>query len=184
MSTDWTPTLWSECFEEMLDEELDSSDQWAFHFNYGLTETLTKEERRRGWRVYSHCAYGRFQCGECSKTWRSARVVLVFRYRLRDTTARGTVLMRPYGQACKRCREEFELPGFSQNEVEEALLGLFGKIKKNCYDEDDEEEEEDEEDEEEEEEDEEEEDGSEKVSTRPHEKALCEACRLGICCQE
>ncbi|KAK6324190.1 hypothetical protein J4Q44_G00065290 [Coregonus suidteri] len=129
MSTDWTPTLWSECFEEMLDEELDSSDQWAFHFNYGLTETLTKEERRREWRVYSPL----FQCGKCFKTWRSARVVVVFRYRLQNKTARGTVLMRPLGQACRRCREEFELPGFSQNEVEEALLGLFGKIRKNCY---------------------------------------------------
>ncbi|XP_029586993.1 receptor-transporting protein 3 [Salmo trutta] len=174
MNTDWMPTLWSECFEEMLDEELGSSDQWAFHFNYSLTETLTKEERRRRWRVYSHCAYGQFQCSECSKTWPSARVVVVFRYRLWDETGRGTVLMRPFGQACRRCREEFELPGFSKNEVEEALLRLFAKIRKNCYGEEEEEEEEEEEGSE----------GSEKVWKRPHEKALCEACRLGMCCQE
>uniref|UniRef100_A0A4W5P8H1 3CxxC-type domain-containing protein n=1 Tax=Hucho hucho TaxID=62062 RepID=A0A4W5P8H1_9TELE len=167
----WMPTLWSECFEEMLDEELGSSDQWAFHFNYGLTETLTEEEKM----LWCVCKFT--LCDECSKTWPSARVVVVFRYRLRDETGRGTVLMRPFGQACRRCREEFELPGFSKNEVEEALLRLFGKIRKNCYGEEEEEVEE-------EEEEEEGSEGSEKVWKRPHEKALCEACRLGICCQE
>uniref|UniRef100_A0AAY5KGB1 3CxxC-type domain-containing protein n=1 Tax=Esox lucius TaxID=8010 RepID=A0AAY5KGB1_ESOLU len=172
---DWTPSQWLDCFEDMVEEDLDRSDKWTLHFNYSLTETLSKEERRRGWKIHSHCAYGQFQCVDCSKTWGSARVVLVFRYRLRDETARGTVLMRPFGQACRRCRESFELPGFTQNEVEEALLRLFGKIKKNCYGEEEEEDEEDEE---------EGSEGSEKVWTKPHEKALCEACRLGICCDE
>uniref|UniRef100_A0A3P8X9Q9 3CxxC-type domain-containing protein n=1 Tax=Esox lucius TaxID=8010 RepID=A0A3P8X9Q9_ESOLU len=105
MSTDWTPSQWLDCFEDMVEEDLDRSDKWTLHFNYSLTETLSKEERRRGWKIHSHCAYGQFQCVDCSKTWGSARVVLVFRYRLRDETARGTVLMRPFGQACRRCRE-------------------------------------------------------------------------------
>ncbi|KAL0962059.1 hypothetical protein UPYG_G00335180 [Umbra pygmaea] len=171
MSTDWTPTLWSECFEDILDEELDNSDQWAFHFNYGLTNTLTKEEKKRGWKIYSHCAYGQFKCGDCSKNWRSARVVVLFRYRLRDEIGRGTVLMRPFGQACRDCDKDFELPGFTQKEVEEALQRLIGKIRKNCYGEENEE-------------NDDRSGGAEKFRTKPHEKALCEACRLGICCQE
>ncbi len=110
-----------------------------------------------------------FQCGSCRKTWPSARVIVLFRYRLRGD--RGTVIMRPFGQACRRCQDEYDLPGFSQKEVEEALLRLFRKIRKNCYGDDDDD------------------DGasstsSTKVWTKPHEAGLCEACRMGICCQD
>ncbi|XP_071757683.1 receptor-transporting protein 3-like [Centroberyx gerrardi] len=175
MSYDWQASLWKDVFEELLDEdqELDYGDQWNLNFNYSQTDKVTKEERKRGWKVYSHCAFGHFQCGSCSKTWPSARVVVLFRYRLRSETARGTVIMRPFGQACRRCRDdEFDLPGFSQKEVEEALLRLFAKIRKNCYGE-------------EEEYDEDDESGcSEKVWTKPHEAGLCQACLMGICCQD
>ncbi|KAJ8334341.1 hypothetical protein SKAU_G00399800 [Synaphobranchus kaupii] len=170
MNTEWTPTLWSDTFDEMLEEELDYNDSWGFHFNYSLQENLSKEERKRGCKIYCHSAYGRFRCGTCSKTWPSFRVIVLFRYRLRSGTARGTVIMRPFGQACRRCNGDFELPGFSTEEVERVLLKLIGKIKKNCYGE------------------EEEDDGnsssSEKVWTKPHERSLCEACSQGICCVE
>ena len=112
----------------------------------------------------------RFQCSSCDKTWQSARVVVLFRYRLRGE--RGTVIMRPFGQACRRCAdEEFDLPGFSEEEVDKALLRLFSKIRKNCYG------------------DEDESDGgssagSGKVWTKPHEASLCEACIMGICRQD
>ena len=112
-----------------------------------------------------------FQCGSCGKTWPSARVVVLFRYRLRGE--RGTVIMRPFGQACRRCRDdEFDLPGFAKKEVEHALLRLFSKIRKNIYgDEDDDDD-----------------NGSStcstKVYTRPHEASLCQACIMGICCQD
>ncbi|CAK6949444.1 receptor-transporting protein 3-like [Scomber scombrus] len=172
-STDWTPSLWMDTFDELLydDNELDYGDQWSLNFNYSQTDTLTKEEKKRGWKVYSHCAYGHFQCGSCHKIWPSARVVVLFRYRLRGD--RGTVIMRPFGQACRSCQDdEFELPGFAKKEVEHALLRLFGKIRKNCYGEDDDDDE----------------DGSSacsnKVWTKPHEKSLCEACIMGICCQD
>lgn len=98
-------------------------------------------------------------------------MVVLFRYRLRGD--RGTVIMRPFGQACRRCQDdEFELPGFSTKEVEEALLRLFHKIRKNCYGEEDDDY-----------------DGSSSVSstkvwTKPHEASLCEACIQGICCQD
>ncbi|KAM3858476.1 receptor-transporting protein 3-like [Diretmus argenteus] len=172
MGTDWLPSLWLDTFEEMLDDdqELDYGDVWNLNFNYSQTDEVTKEERKRGWKVYSHCAYGKFRCGSCSRTWPSARVVVLFRYRLRS--GRGTVIMRPFGQACRRCQDdEFDLPGFSEKEVEEALLKLFAKIRKNCYGE-------------EEDYDDDCSVGSEKVWTKPHEKSLCEACIQGICCQD
>lgn len=167
----WVPSLWLDIFDELLndDNELDYGDEWTLNFNYSQTNEVTKEERKRGWKVYNHCAYGKFKCGSCSKTWPSARVVLLFRYRLRN--GRGTVIMRPFGQACRRCQDdEFDLPGFETNNAEQALLRLFSRIRKNCYGEEDE-------------------DGgssasSTKVYTKPHEKTLCEACRMGICCQD
>ncbi|XP_078124340.1 receptor-transporting protein 3-like [Sander vitreus] len=170
-STDWVPSLWKDTFEELLydDNELDYGDQWNLNFSYSQTNIVTKEERKRGWKIYSHCAYGHFLCASCSKIWPSARVVVLFRYRLRGD--RGTVIMRPFGQACRRCQDdEFYLPGFSKKEVEEALLRLFRKIRKNCY------------------QDEDDDDGSSasstKVWTKPHEATLCEACIMGICCQD
>uniref|UniRef100_A0A8C9U170 3CxxC-type domain-containing protein n=1 Tax=Scleropages formosus TaxID=113540 RepID=A0A8C9U170_SCLFO len=81
----------------------------------------------------------RFRCGSCYKYWPSARVVVLFRYRLRSD--RGTVLMRPFGQ------------------VQQALLRLFHKIRKNCYGE-------------------REEDGDFGSDCRE------KACTQGICCQE
>ena len=100
----------------------------------------------------------------------------MFRYRLRDGPGRGTVIMRPFGQACQRCPDDagFDLPGFTEEEVENTLRHLFGKIRKNCYGEEEEEDDDD--------------DGwsvcSEKVRTKPHQKDLCEACQEGICCQD
>lgn len=120
-----------------------------------------------------HLIPPRFLCDTCSKTWRSAKVVVLFRYRLRSDAGRGTVIMRPFGQACRSCRnDEYYRPGFSQDAVEGALVRVFAKIRKNCYGE----------------EDDEEDDGqpadSDKVRTKPHEKSLCEACKMGICCQD
>ncbi|KAG7457798.1 hypothetical protein MATL_G00231190 [Megalops atlanticus] len=168
MSTDWTPSLWKNTFDVMLEEELDYNDSWVFQFNYSLQEDLSTAERKRGWKIYCGCAFGQFRCDTCSKTWPSARVVVLFHYRLRSD--RGTVIMRPFGQACRRCKGDFEMPGFSAEEVEEVLFKLFSKIRKNCYGE------------------EEEQDSdscsSEKVWTKPHESSLCEACSQGICCEE
>ncbi|XP_071357048.1 receptor-transporting protein 3-like [Trachinotus anak] len=166
-SPDWAPRLWLDIFDELLydDNELDYGDQWTLSFNYTQTDEVTKEERKKGWKVYRHHAYGNFRCAPCSRTWPSARVLVLFRYRLRG--GRGTVIMRPFGQTCRLCRvDEFKLPGFSDKEVEKALLRLFSKIRKNCYGEVD--------------------NGgssacSNIVRTKPHERTLCEACRMGIC---
>lgn len=57
---DWTPSLWMETFEDLLYDELDYGDQWTLNFNYNQTDIVTKKERKRGWKVYCHCAYGKY----------------------------------------------------------------------------------------------------------------------------
>lgn len=116
---------------------------------------------------YSYLPPSRFLCSVCDRSWPSARVTVLFRYRLR--ASRGTVLMRPFGQACRSCNGNFTLPGFSEAEVRESLLRLFHRIRKNCYGEVD---------------DDDYDDGDSQRNTRrtkPHEADLCEACSQGIC---
>ncbi|XP_049890360.1 receptor-transporting protein 4-like [Epinephelus moara] len=168
-STDWVAPLWTETFEELLsdDNELDYGDEWILNFDYRQTDKLTTEEKKRGWKICCHNAHANFRCASCRNTWPSARVVVLFRYRLRRD--RGTVLMRPFGQACRQCQDDrYVLPGFSNEEVERALLNLCAKIRKNCYGEDND-------------------DGPSAPSnerwTKPHEAALCQACHMGICRQ-
>ncbi|XP_075962353.1 receptor-transporting protein 4-like [Anarhichas minor] len=170
-STEWVPSLWRETFEELLDDdnELDYGDQWTLNFNYSQTDQVTVEERKRGWKVYCHSSgYGHFLCASCSKSWSSAKVTLLFRYRLRGD--RGSVIMRPFGQACRSCNDNsFKQPGFAMEEVENALLRLCAKIRKNCYGEDDD--------------DHSGGSGNRSDNRKPHEKALCQACSQGICGQ-
>ncbi|XP_069032513.1 receptor-transporting protein 3-like isoform X1 [Embiotoca jacksoni] len=167
-SSEWVPSVWMDTFNELLsdDSELDYEDQWTFNFSYRQTEKLTTEERKRGWKISNPHVHGKFQCASCKNIWSSARVVLLFRYRLRS--GRGIVIMRPFGQACRRCKNYmFCLPGVSNTNVEEALLKLFAKIRKNCYGEKDDND-----------------IGSQQKNfklTKPHESTLCEACQTGIC---
>ncbi|XP_030596953.1 receptor-transporting protein 3-like [Archocentrus centrarchus] len=172
ISTEWTPSLWLDTFNELLydDNELDYGDRWTLNFNYSLTSMVTNEERKRGWKVFTHCAYGNFQCASCKKTWASARVTLLFRYRL--LRGQGTVIVRPFGQACRSCRSnKFSLPGFDKKEVEHALHRQFFKIRKNCYREEDDK-------------DNERYSSESEVKTKPHEKTLCQACQMGLCCRD
>jgi len=88
------------------------------------------------------------------------------------------VILRPFKQACRSCPEEevgddlaFYLPGFTEDEVDDALQWVLGKIRKNCYGEREESCDADDDD-----------DEDRVVKTKPHEKSLCEACRQGICC--
>ncbi|KAG7500689.1 hypothetical protein JOB18_026395 [Solea senegalensis] len=170
-STVWAPSLWLDIFDELVydDNELDNEDQWTLNFNYSQTDKLTAKERKDGWKITCQHVNGRFQCDSCYRTWSSVKVVVVFRYRLRGS--RGTVIMRPFRQMCRQCdSNRFNLPGFSDNAVEESLLRLFSKIWKNCYGV-------------EEDSDDNSENNSNKYTTKPHEASLCEACSQGICKQ-
>ncbi|KAJ8386292.1 hypothetical protein AAFF_G00174880 [Aldrovandia affinis] len=145
----------------MLEEELEYTDSWTFRLS-----SLTEDERRQGFKICRISAKGHFKCGTCSKSWSSARVMILFHYRLHAKIGRGTVAMQPFGQACLRCKGGFKPAGFSPETVETVLLRLISKIKKNCYGEA-------------------EEDagyyGDEKAGGKPHESSLCEACSRGMC---
>lgn len=59
---DWTPGLWLDMFDMLLDEELDYGDIWRLNFNYNLTDTLDQAERRRGWKKFCHSkTFGRYE---------------------------------------------------------------------------------------------------------------------------
>ena len=78
--------------------------------------------------------------------------------------------MRPFGQICRSCtNEQFQRPGFPQDEIEFALDRLCSKIRKKCYGE----------------ESDDDDDRPPRVEklTKPHESSLCEACKAGICSQ-
>uniref|UniRef100_A0A3P9JCQ6 3CxxC-type domain-containing protein n=1 Tax=Oryzias latipes TaxID=8090 RepID=A0A3P9JCQ6_ORYLA len=167
--TDWLPSLWMEIFNDLLDYELDNEDPWTLHFSYSITDKLTAQEKNRGWKICCTCTQAEFKCGSCGKTWFSARVMVLFRYRLRR--GRGTVIMRPFGQSCLTCQDEFDLPGFARKTVEDSLVKVFSKIRKNCYMEND--------------------DNNDidaapspRRYTKPHKSTLCQACKEGICKQD
>lgn len=56
----WSASRWREIFDSVLDSELDNEDQWNLNFNYSLGETLTQEERRRGWKIHSSCTHAEY----------------------------------------------------------------------------------------------------------------------------
>ncbi|KAM3595760.1 uncharacterized protein V6R79_002413 [Siganus canaliculatus] len=164
-STGWIPRLWLDVFDELQydDNELDYGHDWNLNFNYTQTDEVTPKQRRKGWKIHRHHVYGHFQCTSCRNAWSSARAVLLFRYKLQGN--QGTVIMRPFAQACRSCPHNYQLPGFSREEVERALRKLFLKIRKNCYGE----------------EVEIETTSSFRKMKKPHESSLCEACKSGIC---
>nr|XP_023659774.1 receptor-transporting protein 4-like isoform X2 [Paramormyrops kingsleyae] len=162
MATDWTPALWSDTFAQLEEDELEHGDSWAFQFNYSLTETLTKEERRRGWKIYCHRAYGRFRCSSCPNQWTSDRAVVLFAYRHERFRNQGKVMIRLFGQRCLNCRMNYEQLELSMRTV---LRDLVLEIRRKCYHErnapapqghgSD---------------------NIERVMTGPHREELCEAC--------
>jgi len=59
-NTEWIPSLWTSSFATLLDDELDYADQWTMTFNYHQTDDITPEERKKGWKVSKHCAFGEY----------------------------------------------------------------------------------------------------------------------------
>ncbi|XP_013765083.1 receptor-transporting protein 4-like isoform X3 [Pundamilia nyererei] len=104
--TAWAPSLWTHTFEELFcgDNALDYGEPWSLTFSYKQTDKLSKKENRRGWKVFSHCAYGNFQCASCRRIWPSVRVVLLFRYRLRGEAKEA--LLRLFSEIRKNCYGE------------------------------------------------------------------------------
>lgn len=57
-----------EIFDELIDDnELDYGDDWRLNFNYSQTSCVSKEERKRGWKVYCNTAFGKYVCIKVGK---------------------------------------------------------------------------------------------------------------------
>lgn len=58
----WSSSLWKDTFKELLNnnDELDYGDPWEFRIKKSLTVTLTDEEKRKGWKVHSYRAHGKY----------------------------------------------------------------------------------------------------------------------------
>lgn len=69
-------------FNKLLSDgnELDDGDTWRLNFNYSQTSRLTPEERRRGWKVRSCTAHGRYVWMDLGKALADymALIVLLF----------------------------------------------------------------------------------------------------------
>ncbi|NXP54080.1 RTP3 protein, partial [Heliornis fulica] len=121
-----------------------------------------------GWKEFvQRRAFGRFQCSQCLHEWSSAKVHIL--YHMCRSRGRGTVWMRAFRQACRRCSEpQLEEPEFSEETMERLLHNLVLKILKYFY----------------------------HVSIQPsdlvevvvdmpvggpHDSARCEGCQLGVC---
>ncbi|KAM4771088.1 receptor-transporting protein 3-like [Rhinophrynus dorsalis] len=161
--------IWIDTFHDLQVMELKEryGHQWILQFNYNLTNSLTQDERQKGWKVSQTNNHASFACWYCSHNWNSARVTVIFHYRL-QRNKKGIVLIHPFGQKCRDCSSDgFMKPTFRETTAEKILSNLILKIRKNCYREDI---------------------GSDvpgprqpALRTKPHEKELCEACMEGIC---
>jgi len=112
----------------------------------------------------------RFHCSKCSNNWGSAKAIVVFYYP-NDNQSLEKVVLRFFGQQCKKCsRTDFVDPEFDDEVIKSILEKLYQRIGWFCY-------------------------GKERPPrkqnndsqkhniTGPHESYLCEACRLGFCDQ-
>ncbi|XP_075058426.1 receptor-transporting protein 3-like [Mixophyes fleayi] len=161
--------IWIDTFDDLQTTELEERYRrtWVLQFNYRLTDTLTQEQKQNGWKISQANSIASFTCSACSKTWSSHRVSLLFHYCL-GQTRRGIVLLRPYGQMCRECNNDYYMkPTFREKTAEGVLEKLILKIRKNCYQEYF--------------------DRTEQelkhrvVRPKPHERHLCEACADGLC---
>lgn len=62
LRSEWLPSLWMDVFDGLIndDNELDYGDEWCLNFNYSQTSSVSKEERKRGWKVYCSTAFGKY----------------------------------------------------------------------------------------------------------------------------
>ncbi|OCT78530.1 receptor-transporting protein 3 [Xenopus laevis] len=160
---------WADVFQSIQETELVQrhGHNWALQIKYDLTDDLTSDQRQNGWKIYQSSSFGRFTCSNCHHVWNSARVSLTFHYCLINSEG-GEVYLRTYRQKCRSCSSDTLLTAeFEQDKMDDVLMRLANKIRKNCY--------------------------NEVISTnaninlflskktKPHEASLCEACMLGKC---
>ncbi|KAH1165273.1 receptor-transporting protein 3-like [Mauremys mutica] len=156
---------WQRRFHQKMEWEK-PNDTWSLT----VEDNLSPRNPERPWHLYQQRkAFARFQCSCCTRRWPSAQVLILFHMHLDWSQRQGQVKMRVCGQKCKKCHgAKFEMPTFSQENIERILDNLVLKIHAKCY--------------------------RESIANRdladpiveedvegPHDTTRCEACALGIC---
>ncbi|CAF3353965.1 unnamed protein product [Rotaria socialis] len=158
---------WQSLFEDVFESY---PDKWALRCVY--RHDSSQNRRLQNKRVMDRTGYARFHCPKCSNGWASAKAKITLYYPNYDEPI-GTVLLRFYGQKCKKCdgrKLSFADPEFEVDWINLTLEKLYESIgccfygkqrpekPKNDYN---------------------------KVINieGPHESKLCEACQLGRCDQ-
>ncbi|XP_053565024.1 receptor-transporting protein 3-like [Bombina bombina] len=167
MSREESICCWADIFQNLQDTELKDtySNQWTLQMDNDLDD-LTSNLRQQGWKIYQSSSIGKFMCPSCTHKWNSARVSLIFHYRLNIGHEDGEVRLKIYRQKCRSCGNQKMLKAsFEEENVKDVLIRLITRIKKNCY--------------------------YEQIEikrrtnglerTKPHESSLCEACLKGKC---
>ncbi|KAI4579067.1 hypothetical protein MJG53_000941 [Ovis ammon polii x Ovis aries] len=155
---------WEQTFQELICQEKPRA-RWTLKMDGNLRPNCVAQ----GWRQYQQRGFGRFQCSSCRRSWASAQVQILFHMYLENQKSTGKVLMRIFGQRCKKCfQSQFEKPDFSPESSQRILKNLAQRVLEKFY-----------------------RNGIRKASEIPvkpevpldgsHDKANCEACILGYC---
>ncbi|XP_055275762.1 receptor-transporting protein 4 [Moschus berezovskii] len=155
---------WEQTFQELICQEKPRA-RWTLKMDGNLRPDCVAQ----GWRQYQQKGFGRFLCSSCCRRWASAQVQILCHMYLENQKSPGKVLMRIFGQRCKKCSgSQFEKPDFSPESSKRILKNLVQRILEKFY-----------------------RNGIRKVSEIPvtlevplvgtHDKANCEACILRYC---
>uniref|UniRef100_A0A8C3KTE2 3CxxC-type domain-containing protein n=1 Tax=Calidris pygmaea TaxID=425635 RepID=A0A8C3KTE2_9CHAR len=160
-----TMRTWQDIFAEKI-ADVHLTEPWMLQED----DTLQVHVLKPGWKEFVHWSPpcpGRFRCSQCLHEWSSAKVHILFHMCRRQ--GHGTVRMRAFRQACRRCPDpQLEEAEFNYETVEKLLHNLVLKILQYFY----------------------------HVSVQPsdllevvvdapvagpHDSNRCEGCQLGIC---
>ncbi|XP_043731294.1 receptor-transporting protein 4 isoform X1 [Cervus elaphus] len=155
---------WEQTFQELICQEKPRA-RWTLK----MDGSLRPDSVAQGWKQYQQKGFGRFSCSSCRRSWASAQVKILCHMYLENQKSPGKVLMRIFGQRCKKCsRSQFEKPDFSPESRNRILQNLVQRVLEKFYRND-----------------------FRKVSELPvipevplngsHDTANCEACVLGYC---
>ncbi|XDB46725.1 hypothetical protein AB1E18_000340 [Capra hircus] len=120
---------WEQTFQELICQEKPRA-RWTLKMDGNLRPNCVAQ----GWRQYQQRGFGRFQCSSCRRSWASAQVQILFHMYLENQKSTGKVLMRIFGQRCKKCfQSQFEKPDFSPESSQRILKNLVQRVLEKFY---------------------------------------------------
>ncbi|XP_054061164.1 receptor-transporting protein 3-like [Rissa tridactyla] len=119
---------WQDIFAEKI-ADVHLKEPWMLQED----DTLQVHVLEPGWKEFvQRRALGRFRCSQCFQEWSSAKVHILFH--MCRGLGQGTVRMRTFRQACRRCPDpRLEEAEFNQETVERLLHNLVLKILQYFY---------------------------------------------------